>query len=102
MPNLTEIMDAVQFGKQPLTAEQSETLLNAYLEQRQDLKLLKDNIYQVLQKLAIVKPDGTLGKPDMKKLMATLMQAAMSPGKLAEDFSFLTALGPLIEKYKDL
>lgn len=101
MHQLTELIQAVNKGE-GLTPEQSKLLLNAFTEQQQDLKLLKDNIYQVLQKLAIVKNDGTLGKPDMKKLMATLMQAAMAPGKLAEDFSFLTALAPLIEKYKDL
>lgn len=99
---VTEIMQVVAMGN-GLTNSQANELLAAYQEQQADLKLLKDNIYKVLTELAIVNPDGTLrGKPDMKSLMGTAMQLVMNPGKLADKFSFLTELTPLIEKYKDL
>jgi hypothetical protein len=99
---VTEIMQVAAMGNS-LTNNQAKILLDAYQEQQADLKLLKDNIYKVLAELAIVNPDGTLrGKPDIKKLTGAAMQLVLNPGKLADKFSFLTELTPLIEKYKDL
>lgn len=72
-------------------------------ELRADLKLIKDTVFDLLKKIGFVQPDGSFREGlDMKAVMAFAMSIATGGKKVQEQFAGISALIPLVEKYKDL
>lgn len=85
--------------------EQEYNLLNQFVQEKQDdIKAIKNGIFQLLDKIGMIKKDGSVSdKMDMRKVMGVLTSTMMqSEQKTAAEFAFLGELIPLIEKYKDL
>jgi cobalamin biosynthesis Mg chelatase CobN len=86
-----------------LNPGQIKHLLHNYYEQQQDLKLLKDTIFDLLKKLGLVNEDGTFReKINMKDLLSIATMAMTQADKLKKEFGFVLALEPLISRYKSL
>lgn len=77
--------------------------LTEHNEMRADLKLIKDTVFDLLKKIGFVQPDGSFREGlDMKAVMAFAMSIATGGKKVQEQFAGISALIPLVEKYKDL
>jgi hypothetical protein len=96
-----EIIAAIEQGK-GLTHDQALQLFTQHQQQQADLKMVKDNLYKILEILGFIQNGQFVQKANMKIIMGAVMKYLMNTNKLVEDFGFVTELAPLIEKYKDL
>lgn len=96
-----EIIAAINEGK-GLTHDQALELFTQYAQQQADLKMVKDNLYKILEILGFIQNGQFVKKANMKIIMGAVMKYLMNTDKLVQDFGFVTELAPLIEKYKDL
>lgn len=92
-------------GLVPLHVSESEmnALLDLYMEQTNDLRTIKNIIYNLLTKLGFINDRGEIREVmNMKMLTDVIMKATMQNKKFKEEMAFLADALPLIEKYKDL
>ena len=84
-----------------ITQDMYDKLLEERNELLEDLKTTKNNIYKLLEKIGIIRDDGTVSENINFIKISSLLGSIMS-GKLKEDLHFLKELLPLVEKYKHL
>lgn len=75
-----------------------EQLQKENKELKQDINLTILNIVRLLKGLQIMQPDNSIDFR-ISKLLRTLPSLLMNEKKIIEQFSFLSELGPIIEKY---
>lgn len=74
-----------------------------YKEKVNDLGIVKNVALEVMHKLGLVNNQGTMReKISVRDITGTMFKMFGNMGKFEQDFAFLSALKPIIEKYKDL